>query len=214
MATHVNIDFGSRAIKVVVVEGSAKRHRLTHYCERQLPFIRVRYGSADRGIGALREIYDGIIRRAEAEASSTGDALREQERIEIDDTRALMARRAGVGRKVKFHDRCRKQREALRFQVEEARTRTESLPIIGILGTIFGLVVASLGQDSIAAMTGGIWIALLSSLFALSFMLVAKYRWEAAVLSHLENLEDRESLVYEYVALREDAEIRAGEPVT
>lgn len=169
--------------------------------------VRRLYVHAARGIEVLREKYDSIVRRAQADAESTLSALAEQEKIEMDDTLALLARRAGVGRKMKLHDALRRDRELLRAQLEEARTRTESLPLIGILGTILGLVLASMGQESLAAITSGIWIALSSSLFALFVMLVVKYRWEFEVLSDLENLEDRESLVFEYVALREDADI-------
>ena len=75
------------------------------------------------------------------------------------------------------------------------------MPIIGILGTIFGLVIASLGQESIQAMTGGIWVALTSSLFALTFTLIVKSTSESATLSDLENLEDLEEHIYDYVFL-------------
>ncbi len=169
--------------------------------------IRNQYRTSSRGIVALREVYDSIILKAEAEADASAATLAAQEQIEIDDTKNLLARRAGIGRKLKLHDRCRRERERLRLMLEEAKSRTESLPIIGILGTMFGLCIASLGSASIVAITSGIWIALTSSIFALSFMLVIKHTWEARVLSQLENLEDREALVFEYVALREDVDL-------
>jgi biopolymer transport protein ExbB/TolQ len=162
------------------------------------------YRGARRGIATLREVYDRIIRVGE-EREQPESVLAEQELEALDDARSLLVRRAGIGRKVKFHSRYRHQREKLRHQVERARSATESLPIVGILGTILGLVMASMGQDSIKAMTGGMSVALSSSLCALFFMLVSKFWFEAGVLSELENLEDREGLVFEYVALREDA---------
>ncbi|MBI4615885.1 MAG: MotA/TolQ/ExbB proton channel family protein [Planctomycetes bacterium] len=170
---------------------------------RALLVIRRRYRSASQEIRLLREVYDAILVKAEAGADRSDAALAAQERIELDDTKALLARRSGVARRLKLHDRYRRQREGLRLQVEEARSRTESLPLIGILGTVFGLMLASLGQESIGAITSGIWIALLSTFFALTFMLIAKYTWEADVLAALENLEDRERIVFDYAELRE-----------
>lgn len=122
--------------------------------------------------------------------------------IETQDFQHLLERRRdGASRKVKLHFIMRRDREEIRSRVEAARSRTESMPIIGILGTIFGLVVASMGQESIQAMTGGIWIALTSSLFALTFTLIVKSTSESTALSDLENLEDLEEHIYDYVFL-------------
>ena len=168
---------------------------------RMLLVIRSRFRRALKVMAELDEHYDAVIHHGRTQPQPS---LSHRQRLEADDVWALMARRAGIGRKLSFHTGHREKRDHLRNMIEQARTRVESLPIIGILGTILGLVLASMGSENVQAITGGMWVSLLSSLFALSLMLFAKFRYEAGAMAKLESLEDRELLVFEYVALREE----------
>ncbi|MBI4616777.1 MAG: pilus assembly protein PilM [Planctomycetes bacterium] len=57
MAKYVGIDFGSRSIKILAVEGTPKRYTLTHFAERELPLRTAREGDDELVVQAIDSMF-------------------------------------------------------------------------------------------------------------------------------------------------------------
>lgn len=83
--------------------------------------------------------------------------------------------------------------------IELCRNLVETLPYLGILGTVLGFLVSSFAADSTSALTlSGLTLALSSTAIALLCIVVIKVGWEYKVIPSFLEFESALQLIEDY----------------
>lgn len=104
----------------------------------------------------------------------------------------LLAAGAAAHRKLRFRRAALDDAREIREALEAARSSTEILPLCGVLGTVVGLLATSfLGREGASFDTSGLWLALISTVLALTATILLKWAYEGRLLpqyAHFEHL--------------------------